>query len=157
MPDVDQLAILNTILGCYAYGTIKAELKLNAKSKAYSRITCEESSKKWFKKLKELDISVESKDHPWDSIEIYIEAFDKLMFLSKNDFVIEKDDQQMLITVPRCPYSIGCSYLLKEGIKGFCCMRVGLLQMAGEKSGKELISQTEIDPGNCKITFNIKE
>ncbi len=156
MAHIEKAEYLKVVIDALTYGIAKAENRLTGKSTVISRLATNGLVELLLESFKDFGITFDETDDPIEILNNYIEVLIKSGLLSEDQFIKETNDDNVTITFTKCPYSTACTDLIKDGITEFGCLRGASLWGAMMKSGKRITTQYANDPGNCKVTLQVK-
>lgn len=157
MPKIEREQLLYLLSNCLIYGTAKAEMKLTGISTVMSRMSVDYSVALHIELLKSMGLDFEVSPDPFQTIENFKKMNVEADLIKAEDFIISQTGDKLTVTAPNCLYKLGCSHLVAEGIKEFGCNINVSVFNAAKASGKRVLCRSINDPGNCKITVEIKK
>ncbi len=157
MPKIEREQLLYLLANCLIYGTAKAELKLTGVSTVLSRMSVDYGGAMQIEMLKSLGLDYEVTPDPFQMIDNFKKIIVDAGLIKPEDFLIEAGSDKLTITASNCPYKLGCSHLVAEGIKEFSCNINVSASNVAKASGKKVIGRSVNDPGNCKIFVELKK
>lgn len=157
MATIDKFEYMKVVVDGLTYGIAKAENRLTGKSTVISRLAINGLVELLLESFKDFGITFDVTDDPIETLDNYIDVLLKSGLLSEDQFTKETNDDNVTITFTKCPYSIACNDLIKDGITEFGCLRGASLWGAMMKSGKRIATRYVNDPGNCKTIMQVKD
>ena len=156
MANLDPVQLHNYLINFFIYGLVKAEVKTTKRTNVISKATFTEAAKKIEAYMKDKGLTVERGETPEQTIENYISVYDNAGLFSKDDFIVEKKDDQIQIKVLDCPFLGGTTKLIEDGIENFGCFRMEDLRQYIDPDGKKYNFKVKNDPKKCIITISEK-
>lgn len=156
MQKIDPVQVMYLLVNSLIYGMAKAELKLTGKSTVLSRMSVDFANESYLGNLKKFGFIYEITPDPYETLLNYKQLNIDYGIIQSEDFSIERDGNIISFVSSKCPYMTGCGRLVAEGVKEFNCNICASVIAAAKPSGKRLVGRVINDPGQCKITLEIK-
>lgn len=156
MANIEKSEYVEAIVDSLTFGIAKAENRMTGKSTVISRLAINELLELLMKWFYDTGITFKVTSDPVETLGNYLDVLLQSGLLTEDQISQETNENEVIITFKKCPYATACSDLIEEGISEFGCLRGASLLMAMMKSGKRVAAQYKNDPGNCRVTLQVK-
>lgn len=158
MVKIDPLTLMDYVITSFVYGIARAEYRITGVNRAYCGDIGENASLFWLKILeKEKGLKPVLDSHPFDNINRLIHFLENLGVFSPEDYSIMNKGDQLILFLKNCKFQKGCSLLLAEGNDKFACLQIGMFRLIAKQAGIRIFTKVQILPGNCQLTFELRD
>jgi hypothetical protein len=158
MIKIDPLTLMDYVMTCFVYSIARAEFKITGVNSAFGRDISEKASQFWLKILeKKCGLKPVLDYHPFENISRLIHFFENLGVIAPSDYAIVNQGNQLILILKKCKFQNGCSLLLNEGNDKFACLQMGMFRLSTKQTGIRIFTRVQIQPGNCKLLFELRD